>query len=105
MVNKDTIYSLQSNLVDTVTYLSYVLYILIAFGLYSLAPDYLYILQLAFKIYISIFLIYRFNPFTKSKFTPLDAKIAFNAGAFLLATTIINSALSYYLFGIIKQEI
>ena len=58
-------------------------------------------------MYISLFLIYRFNPFTLSKFTPLDAKIAYNAGIFLLFTTALNSVLVNYInfFKIIGQSI
>jgi len=41
-------------------------------------------------LYISIFLIWRFNPFRHVKFTKLDATIAFNAGVFLLSTLVIG---------------
>ncbi len=37
--------------------------------------------------YISLFLIIRFNPFSKNKFTDFDKKIAFTAGLFLITTT------------------
>jgi hypothetical protein len=48
-------------------------------------------------MYVSLFLIYRFNPFRRIKFTSLDAKIGYNAGIFLLATTVINSVLVNYI--------
>jgi hypothetical protein len=55
------------------------------------APQYLDELQYYVKLYVSLFLIYRFNPFRRVKFTGLDAKISFSAGIFLLATTAIKN--------------
>jgi hypothetical protein len=91
------LYELQHKAFDYVTIFTYILYIVIALGFSASAPKYLDDLLFYTKMYISLFLIYRFNPFTLSKFTPLDAKIAYNAGIFLLFTTIINSVLVNYL--------
>ena len=52
------------------------------------------------KIYVSLFLIYRFNPLRRVNFTRLDAKIAFSAGLFLITTTAINTILKTYLSNI-----
>jgi hypothetical protein len=82
---------------DIIVYITWVLYVVIALGLSANAPQYLDDLQYYIKLYVSIFLIYRFNPFRRVKFTGLDAKIAFSAGVFLLATTAINSVLQNYL--------
>ena len=87
---------IQHNVLDFVTYFTYFLYIAVALGLSATAPKYLNDLLFYTKIYVSVFLIYRFNPFRRVKFTGLDAKIAYNAGIFLLATTIINSVLVSY---------
>jgi hypothetical protein len=73
------------------------LYFIIALGLSSKAPEYLSTLDYFLKIYVSLFLIYRFNPFRKIKFTELDRKVAFSAGFFVLATTTVNQILIYYL--------
>ena len=70
---------------------------MIALGLSANAPEYLDYLNSFIKIYISLFLIYRFNPFRRVRFTGLDAKISFSAGVFLLATTAIASVLKNYL--------
>jgi hypothetical protein len=78
---------------DIVVYITWILYIVIALGLSTNAPQYLDDLQYYIKLYVSFFLIYRFNPFRRVKFTGLDAKIAFSAGIFLLATTAINGIL------------
>lgn len=78
-------------------YLSWILYFSILLGLYASAPEYLNTLHSFVKIYVSLFLIYRFNPFRHVKFTELDAKISFSAGMFLLGTTAINQILQSYL--------
>lgn len=91
------IHILQHKIFDAVIYITYILYVVIALGLSANAPQYLDELQYYIKLYISLFLIYRFNPFRQVKFTGLDVKIAFNAGWFLLATTVIDSFLKTYL--------
>jgi len=78
-------------------YLSWILYLSIALGLYANAPEYLDTLHSFVKIYISLFLIYRFNPFRHVMFTELDTKIAFSSGLFLLGTTAINQILKNYI--------
>jgi hypothetical protein len=94
--NKD-LHRFQNRMYDIVVYITWILYIVIALGLSANAPQYLDDLQNFIKLYVSLFLIYRFNPFRRVKFTGLDAKIAFSAGVFLLATTAINSVLHNYL--------
>jgi hypothetical protein len=93
--NKE-LHILQNKIYDIVVYITWFLYIIIALGLSANAPEYLDDLQYYVKLYVSLFLIYRFNPFRRVKFTGLDAKIAFSAGVFLLATTAINSVLQNY---------
>ncbi len=102
MIFNKNIHIFQNNLFNIIIYLTWILYIAILFGISSKARRYLDDLQYYVKIYVSLFLIYRFNPFRRVKFTGLDAKIAFSAGVFLLATTAINSILQNYL-SIIKQ--
>jgi hypothetical protein len=77
--------------------ITWLLYFAIAIGISTNAPQYLGMLQSFIKIYISLFLIYRFNPFRRVQFTKLDTKIAFGAGIFLLGTTAIDGILKYYL--------
>jgi len=58
------------------------------------APVYLSNLDYYVRIYICLFLIWRFNPLrTKYEFTDLDRKIAFSAGVFILTTTALNQYL------------
>lgn len=94
------IHRFQNRMYDIVVYITWILYIIIALGLSTNAPQYLDDLQYYIKLYVSVFLIYRFNPFRRVKFTGLDAKIAFSAGVFLLATTAINSILQNYLLNL-----
>ena len=97
MVFNLNLHRFQDRMFDIIMYITWVLYVVIALGLSANAPQYLDDLQYYIKLYVSIFLIYRFNPFRRVKFTGLDAKIAFSAGVFLLATTAINSVLQNYL--------
>lgn len=90
----------QNKMFTIVIYLTWILYIAIALGLSTGAPQYLDTLHSFIKIYVSLFLIYRFNPFRRVKFTGLDARIAFSAGLFLLATTAIDKFLKNYLISI-----
>ena len=97
MVFNKNIHRFQNNAFDIIIYLTWILYISIVLGLSANAPEYLDILQSCVKLYVSLFLIIRFNPFRRVKFTGLDAKIAFSAGIFLLGTTAIDSILKNYL--------
>jgi hypothetical protein len=97
MVLNKKIHRLQSQVFTVIIYLTWILYIAIALGLSASAPQYLDDLQYYVKIYICLFLIYRFNPFRRVQFTELDSRIAFSAGLFLLATTAIGSFLKNYL--------
>jgi hypothetical protein len=97
MVFNRDIHRLQNQVYDIIVYITWILYIIIALGLSANAPQYLDTLQSFIKLYISLFLIYRFNPFRRIKFTGLDAKIAFSAGVFLLGTTAIDGIIKTYL--------
>jgi len=91
-------HKVQENIFDFTFLIIYFLYFLIALGLSATAPKYLSFLDYYVKIYVSLFLIWRFNPFNHVKFTSLDKKIAFNAGLFVLfATTTINQILITYI--------
>ena len=84
-------------------YTSYFLYIVVALGLSRSAPTYLKYLDSVIRIFVSLFLIYQFNPFRHDvAFSDLDRKIAFSAGIFIFTTTAINQLLMYYLHEITK---
>jgi hypothetical protein len=96
-MSKLNLYEFQNTAFNYVIIISYVLYFAIALGLFGNAPQYLGTLQYWIKIYISLFLIYRFNYFKKVNFSELDRKVAFSAGLFLLSTTIFGQILDIYL--------
>jgi len=71
-------------------YLCYIFYALSFFNLYSGAIDYFHSVRSYLTIYVSLFLIIRFNPFQKKNFTEFDRKVVFTAGTFLLTTTALS---------------
>ena len=84
----------QERIFDLFIYSSYILIIISALGLSETAPKYLHSLDYYVRIYICLFLIWRFNPLRSSyEFTDLDRKIAFSAGVFILTTTALNQYL------------
>ena len=103
MAIDETLHQIQDKVFVFAIYITWILYISIALGLSINAPEYLDILQSIIKIYISLFLIYRFNLFRKVKFTELDAKIAFSAGIFLLGTTAIDGIIKKYVLNLTKM--
>jgi len=96
-MNQKDLYTFQSQAFTFIMYLTWILYFIILLGLSAKAPQYLNDLQYYVKIYVSLFLILRFNPFRQTRFTKLDASIAFSAGVFLLTTTAIDKIVITYL--------
>ena len=87
----DKILKTQEKLFDYYIYLTYIVIFASFFGLSYLTVDTSYLDKLV-KVYISLFLIWRFNPYNGNhKFSSFDSKIAFNAGIFLLATTVLDT--------------
>ncbi len=104
MMSDISLDNFQIRMYNIVMCITWILYITIALGLSATAPQYLDYLQNITKIYVSLFLIYRFNPFRVVNFTKLDAKISFGAGVFLLTTTAINTIIQKYVL-ILRQYI
>lgn len=83
--------------------INYLLYFVLLFGISSRAPEYLDRLHILITIYISMFLIIRFNPFRKIELSisretlHLDKRIAFTAGIFLLSTIALHDVVNNYL--------
>ena len=90
-MNKQQLHKWQDRLFTIFIYFSYMLLILSAFGLSETVPKFLQSLDYYVRIYICLFLIWRFNPLRSNyEFTDLDRKIAFTAGLFILTTTALN---------------
>lgn len=91
---KNTLYHFQDKLFTIFIYISYISIIVSALGLSETTPKYLQSLDYYVRIYICLFLMWRFNPLrTYYEFTELDRKIAFSAGVFILTTTALNQYL------------
>ena len=81
---------LQHNLFSLVMLVSYILIVAVYLGLSSNASSYLETIDYYLRIYISLFLILRFNPFMTIVFSELDRKIVFSAGLLIFTTTALN---------------
>lgn len=89
-------YEYHERILNFIFKLTGLIFILSLIGVYSKAPQYFSILNLMVKLYISLFLIFYFNPYSTHKFTEFDRGIVFRAGIFLLLTTIsTHIAMSY----------
>ena len=96
MFNSKSLYSIQNNFFNVFIILSWSLIIISIFGFSQDAPKLLENIDYYIRIYICLFLMWRFHPFkTKYEFTELDRKIAFSAGLFILTTTALNQYLLY----------
>jgi hypothetical protein len=94
MSPKTELHKFQDNFFDITIYISYALLFISALGISELAPKYLENLDYYVRIYVCLFLIWRFNPLRETpEFTELDKKIAFSAGLFILTTTALNEYL------------
>ena len=87
---KSVYYIYQNYLFIASIYLSW-FFIIAAYLGFSFNATYISLFNYYFKVYICLFLIWRFNPFRKSvNFTDLDRKIAYNAGILILTNTILD---------------
>lgn len=95
---------MQEKMFQGVQYFSYFLYFLVIFGLSYSAPKYLSLLNVYMPIYVSAFLLIRFNPWRTLSFTEFDRQIVFQAGIFLLLTTSVSTILDKYFLNPAKEE-
>ena len=85
---------IDEKLYKTGWYIYYPLYILSLVGFNLVAPKYLSYFSAIVKVYISLLLLWKFNPLKKPKpVTIYDREIIFSAGTFLLLTTVIGDIL------------
>jgi hypothetical protein len=97
MVLNQKLYEYQIFFFNIFIVLSYVLIIISFLGFSNTAQSYLITMDYYVRIYICLFLIWRFNPFRKlDNFTDLDRKIAFSAGIFILTTSALKKYLIYF---------
>lgn len=91
-------YETQYYLFDIISNAMLALLIISYIGVWKLAPDYLEMLRMIVQIYISLFLIIRFNPYVKrATFSDLDRKVAYSAGIFVFMSTVVAKYITYTL--------
>ena len=83
------LHSMQNILFDIALIIWFVLLMLTYFQVVESAPYYLDLINTVIKIYISLFLLWRFNDFRKVEFTNLDKKIIFNGALYLFFSTVL----------------
>ena len=94
MLTKKFLHTIQDKFFNLFIIISWILIIVSALGFSQSAPKFLEDLDYYIRIYICLFLMWRFNPFRSHyEFTNLDRKIAFSAGLFMLTTTALNKYL------------
>ena len=75
----------QHFIVDWMGIITFIIFILLFLGFLQKEPTYFVEATFFFKVFISLYLIIRFNDFRKNiKFTELDRKVCFLAGIYLL---------------------
>lgn len=86
LVDNKTIYDLQYKFITYFNLIVRILLILYIFGAVNSNVRILITVNFYVKVFIALFLMYRFNGFRKNKisFTELDQKIAFSAGLYIL---------------------
>jgi len=94
MFNKQTLHKFQDRIFNLFIIISWSFIIISALGFSQETPKFLASLDYYIRIYICLFLMWRFNPLRKHyEFTDLDRKIAFSAGLLILTTTTLNKYL------------
>jgi hypothetical protein len=88
--------SLQYKLFTLFFIIFYAFAALSALGVYPNAHAYVETMDYYMRIYICLFLIWRFNPLSKHRFDELDRKIVFIAGMIILSTTALNQYLVWF---------
>jgi hypothetical protein len=85
---------LHEKIFDICVYISYFLLIISLLGLSQNSSTYLKSLDFYIRLYISLFLVWRFNPLRSNyKFTDFDRRLSFSAGLFILTSTILTSTI------------
>jgi hypothetical protein len=95
MIILNNLNKIQEKVFDIFVIISYILVIASYLGLSIEAKPLLLKIDNYVKIYICLFLIWRFNPLrSRYEFTNLDRKIAFTSGIFILTTSLLTNYLA-----------
>jgi hypothetical protein len=74
----------------------HVVYVAVAFGFLENEPEYLGAIDYWVKVFMAVFLLWRFNPWARISFSDFDRRVVFSAGMFLFTVTIVNNYLITY---------
>lgn len=74
----------------------HVAYISAAFGILENEPEYLRAIDYWVKVFMALFLLWRFNPWSRITFSDFDRRVVFSSGMFLFTVTIVNNYLISY---------
>lgn len=69
---------------DLISHFSWLIFILVIVGFFKTPPAIFVTFTFFVKVFIALFLIYRFNPYHKVVFNDLDRRLAFSAGGLIL---------------------
>ena len=88
----------QERLFDFFILFTYIFYGSAIIGVSFIKPSLFLSVDFWAKVYVAVFLIIRYNPFLqKPKYTPLDRKVSFHAGVFILVTILTKTVLVHFL--------
>ena len=93
MSKKGLLYYIQDHAFNIFIVLSWISLITLSLGFTIINPEYITTMNYYIKIYVSLYLMYRFNMFRKIQFTDLDRKIVFSAAVFIFTTTAVDKYL------------
>ena len=93
MSKKGLLYYIQDHAFNIFLILSWMSIITLTLGFTIINPEYISTMNYYIKIYVSLYLMYRFNMFRKIQFTELDRKIVFSAAVFIFTTTALDKYL------------
>ena len=75
----------------------HVTYAVVLVGFVETEPSYLVDIEYYVKVYATIFLIWRFNPYSQNRhFTEVDRRIVFSVALFVLTTSVLKHVIEKY---------
>lgn len=87
----------QDHLFNIVLIFTGVFYLTTLLGTSIISPTLFMRVDYYIKLYVATFLVVRYNPiFRPARYTPLDRKVSFHAGVFILFTMLIKRVLVDY---------
>ena len=99
-MSKGLIYYIQNHAFNIFIVITWISVVTLSLGFTIINPEYVSMMTYYIKIYICLYLMYRFNRFRKVEFTELDRKIVFSAAVFIFTTTALDKYLQNNLLSV-----